>query len=83
MTPMTLDVVIVGAGASVLMQVVRVRLGGNTSDCFGETPRPHGFVESTRTSIAGYGTRCKRRFANIRLHNDISGIVCKKNQFIR
>ena len=42
---MTLDDVIVGAGTSGLMRVVRARLGGNTSDCFGETDLPHGFVE--------------------------------------
>jgi cation diffusion facilitator CzcD-associated flavoprotein CzcO len=65
---MTLDVVIVGAGASGLMQVVRARLAGNTGDCFGETPKPHGFVESPWTSIADDGARCKRRFANIGLH---------------
>ena len=69
---MTLGVVSVGAGPIGLMLGVRARFGANTSDCFGETPKPHGFVESTRTSIAGYGARCKRKFANIRLHDDVS-----------
>ena len=65
---MTPVVVIVGAGASGLMQVVRTRFGANTSDCFEETPKPHKFVESPWTSIADDGARCKHRFANIGLH---------------
>jgi thioredoxin reductase len=64
---MTLDVVIAGAGAIGLMLGVRARFGANTIDCLGETPKPHGFVETPWTSIAGYGARCKRRFAYIEI----------------